>query len=419
MKNIIIAVLLLNSATTFAAQFSNTSTEVYDALIDAMSLRSLEAQSSNDEENTQTDNTDTCLWGGWISTRDSQGRCRAAFLLDVYNDPSIKNFGPTYSASMRCGAESLYRCNPVIFGTGTGRDSKGFCVSLPQIDSALLMNACREAASEHRTAHLEKLQKDPELLANYIAQTAEIALQCQQSGASCSDFVEVISRDVKPALTCHQSSALYPYISTTLSNSNMEMIDQLTGSLATEYNKHIEELLKNRNAAIEHNKNLLEQAIKQYSESEEVKKMNQKLEDNFTAHYNKSRRKIGSKGKSRSVGRCLMYAKLALVSGEFFSQYPSQMHAKDFGPHLTRAGFTNLMNTPGYEEITPETAPAGAVIVYKGGTSGHIEMKMPDGGYGSDHWNDVPISDYLNRTPIGIYVKIPNPIEGVVEVPNE
>ena len=198
------------------------------------------------------------------------------------------------------------------------------------------------------------------------------------------------------------------------------MIDQLTGSLASEYNQHMETLLRDRNNAIAHNQTLITQALTQYSSSTGVKNMWDKLEANFARHYNQSRRNIGVKRRQQSVGRCLMYTKLALVDAGYFSQYPSQLHAKDFGSHLSRAGFTNLMSTPGLESINVDNAPPGAVIVYKGGTSGHIEVKMEDGGYGSDHWNDVPISDYLNRTPIGIYVKLDeNVLNGLVEVPNE
>ena len=422
MKYTLVIYLALFGSGLFAAPNIDTTAHVHDALIRAMSSRSLEMQSQTEsnQNDSQSDSNNTCLWGGWISSRDSQGRCQPAFRLDVYNDPFIKSFGQTYNASMRCGAENLYRCNPTIFGKGTGRDARGFCVNLPSIDSALLMTACREAAAPSAPEHLKRMQTDAELLAQYINQAAQIALQCQQNGDSCAEFVEAISKDVKPALECHPANALFPYMSSTLSNSNMEMIDQLTGSLASEYNEHIAELLKNRNAAIEHNQSLLEQAIKQYGESDEVRRMNAKLEQNFKVHYDKYRTNIGSKRKQASVGRCLMYAKLALISGGFFSQYPSEFHAKDFGSHLTGAGFTNLMDTPGYKDITPETSPVGAVIVYEGGPSGHIEMKMPDGGYGSDHWNDVPIKDYLNRTPIGIYVKIDeNVLNGLVEVPNE
>ncbi|PIP91529.1 MAG: hypothetical protein COW79_01910, partial [Bdellovibrionales bacterium CG22_combo_CG10-13_8_21_14_all_38_13] len=232
------------------------------SLLDAMSSLSLGDQTiDQDNRDQEADDSDTCLWGGWLSTKTETGECQAAFLQSVYNDPYIKNFGPTYKADLRCGAANLYRCNPVIFGqASSGRDSKGYCVNIPSPDSALLMSACKTAAAEHSQEHLEQLKKNPELLANYIAQSAEIALQCRQGGSNCNEFIEAVTSELKPALTCHQSSALFPYLGNTMSQSNLSMIDQLTGSLGSEYNSYVENLLQNRDAALTHNKNILDQA---------------------------------------------------------------------------------------------------------------------------------------------------------------
>lgn len=391
------------------------------SLLDAMSSLSLAEQTMDqDERNQEADSTDTCLWGGWISTKSESGECQAAFLLDVYNDPYIKNFGQTYDASLRCGAATLYRCNPVIFGKSeTGRDSKGYCVNIPRPDSALLMTACRTVAAEHSQEHLEQLKKDPELLANYITQSAEIALQCNQGGSNCNEFIQAVTNEVRPALTCHQASALFPYIGSTMSESNFSMIDQLTGSLGTQYNNYLEQLLANREAALAHNRSILNQAIEQYSNSDGVRRMWTRLNNRFTTRLNGSRRPVGSKPATLSIRKCLMYVKFGLVSGGFMS-YPGTRHAQDFGPQLRNAGFTNLMDMPGFENITPENAPPGAVIIYRGGDSGHIEVKMEDGRYGSDFVSNSPISARTSRrVPIGIYVKIPTNIDGLVEVPNE
>lgn len=422
MKPIFTLLILLLSFNVLAVTDIDPSESVHDALMDAMQSRALQTQStSTGTQEQEGDNTDTCLWGGWISTKDEAGRCQAAYRLDVYNDPYIKNFGQTYDRTMSCGSENLFRCNPVIFGKAeSGRDSRGYCVVVPQADSALIMTACREAARTNAAEHLKKMQTDPQLLAQYINQAAEIAVQCRQGGSTCGDFIEAISQGVKPALSCHQSSALFPYMSSTLSETNMNMIDQLTGSLGSEYNTYIENLLQNRNAAIEHNQNLMQQAIQQYSSSNDVSRMWARLNQNLTVHYNSRRRRIGSKSRGASVGRCLMYVKMSMLSGNFFNNYPSQLHARDFGSNLSRAGFTNLMETPGFEEIDPENAPAGSIIVYRGGDSGHIEVKTEDGRYMSDFVSSTPISSRTNRrVPIGIYVKIPDNIEGLVEVPNE
>lgn len=422
MRVLILSFILLLSSDLWSQSSVEPTTSSQGSLLDAMSSLSLAEQSvDQDNRDQEADEADTCLWGGWISTKSDTGECQPAHLQSVYNDPYIKNFGPVYDTGMRCGAANLYRCNPVVFGKAQeGRDSKGYCVNIPRADSALLMAACRSVAAEHSTEHFNQLKKDPELLANYIAQSAEIALQCRQGGSDCNEFIEAITSEVRPALGCHETSTLFPYMGNIMSPNNLAMIDQLTGSLGSQYNTYLEELLSSREAALTHNKNLLDQAIAQYSSSDDVRRMHARLNQRFTVRLSSSRRPSGSKSSSTSIGRCLMYVKFGMLSGGFASSYPPGAHAQGFGPELRKMGFTNLMKTPGFEDLTPENAPPGAVIVYSGGRSGHIEVKMEDGRYGSDFVSNTPISSRTRaRVPIGIYVKIPRNIEGLVEVPNE
>jgi len=355
MRSLTLTLFLTFSFNAFAQSTIEPTSNNQGSLLDAMSSLSLADQTiDQDNRDQEADDSDTCLWGGWLSTKTETGECQAAFLQSVYNDPYIKNFGPTYKADLRCGAPSLYRCNPVIFGqASSGRDAKGYCVNIPSPDSALLMSACKSAAAEHSQEHLEQLKKNPELLANYIAQSAEIAIQCRQGGTNCNEFIEAVTSEVRPALTCHQSSALFPYLGNIMSQSNLSMIDQLTGSLGSEYNSYVENLLQNRDAALTHNKNILDQAIAQYSSSDGVMRMQARLRERFTVKLDKNRRRVGSKLATSSIGRCLMYVKFGLVSGGYMP-YPGTRHAQDFGPVLRNNGFTNLMNTPGFEDITPE-----------------------------------------------------------------
>lgn len=422
MRSLTLTLFLTFSFNAFAQSTIEPTSNNQGSLLDAMSSLSLADQTiDQDNRDQEADEADTCLWGGWISTKSETGECQAAFLVGVYSDPYIKNFGPTYGADLRCGAPTLYRCNPVIFGQAdSGRDAKGYCVNIPRPDSALLMNACKAAAAEHSKEHLEQLKKNPELLANYIAQSAEIALQCRQGGSSCNEFIEAVTNEVKPALSCHETSALFPFMGGTMSSNNLSMIDQLTGSLGSEYNSYIEKLLENREAALTHNRELLDKAIEQYSNSDDVRRMHTRLNQRFTVRLSSHRRPSGSKASTTSIGRCLMYVKFGLLSGGFATSYPPGAHAKDFGPKLKSMGFSNLMDMEGFDDINPENAPPGAVIVYSGGRSGHIEVKMEDGRYGSDFVSNTPISSRTRaRVPIGIYVKIPRNIEGLVEVPNE
>jgi hypothetical protein len=422
----IIFAFVLQGAVQAEPQWSTSNAEQFqDALMKAGENQSEETDYADPDENENPDfqlpdDIDTCLWGGWISTKNKQGQCQPPYRTGVNNDPYIQGFGPTYNSSMQCGGATLYRCNPVIFGTGTGRDTKGFCVDVATPDPKAMMVACQIASRPSRAMHIQKLSNDPQLLAQYISQAAEISLQCKIANTGCEDFLHDITDEVKPALSCHQQMNLYPHMLTGLSEFNIKMIDELTGSLGSDYGRYLDDLSKRRDQALKHNRQILDQAIANYSSSTQVANMFKNLRTNFTRRHNKYRNYVGPKPAGVSSKRCLMHVKLGLVAGKLFSSYPGTQAAQDFGPNLTRAGFTNLMGMPGMEHITPENAPAGAIIVYRGGDYGHIEVKMDDGNYGSDFVKDAPISAYSSkRRPIGVYVKIPSEIPGMIEVPNE
>lgn len=63
------------------------------------------------------------------------------------------------------------------------------------------------------------------------------------------------------------------------------------------------------------------------------------------------------------------------------------LHAKDTGPALRAAGFQQVSG------CTAANAPNGAVMVYSGGRSGHIEIKVVRGG------EDYYCSDYCGQEP--------------------
>lgn len=147
----------------------------------------------------------------------------------------------------------------------------------------------------------------------------------------------------------------------------------------------------------------LQKKYQSYSDSNQVKNMIAKLRVNLTKNCTASgcsgKRKPGSKGK------CLRYIKYGLLGGGFTKEYSGTLHAKDSGADLKRYGFKNLMSDPTYAQMTARDAPIGAILVYSGGKSGHVEMKSGENEYLSDHANNIPISDYLPRKLIGVYVK--------------
>lgn len=122
-----------------------------------------------------------------------------------------------------------------------------------------------------------------------------------------------------------------------------------------------------------------------------------------------------AKEANRSIGLCTKYVKHALWEKEprFMESYPGTVYAVDSGDFLKEAGFSNLLDLDSFKNMTPSSAPKGAVLVYRNtsrrdGRAGHVEIKLDDNKFGSDHLNTRAISDYHpHRELIGIYIQIP------------
>lgn len=128
-------------------------------------------------------------------------------------------------------------------------------------------------------------------------------------------------------------------------------------------------------------------------------------------------RSVGAKKEARrSIALCTKYVKHALWEKDprfITGKYPNGTFAVDSGEFLKGAGFSNLLDLDSFKNMTPKNAPKGAVLVYrntakKNGRPGHVEIKLDDKRYGSDHINTRAISEYHpQRELIGIYVQIP------------
>ena len=131
----------------------------------------------------------------------------------------------------------------------------------------------------------------------------------------------------------------------------------------------------------------------------------------------------GRKG-SVSVGSCWRHVKYGLVAGNYADGYMNKnkqsypytatASAKNAGKEFfekPEVGFTNLLKNESFKNLTSVDAPIGAVLVYEGGTHGHVEVKTNSGEFISDYRSHDPIdvaTSYLrnSRKLIGIYVKI-------------
>lgn len=126
-----------------------------------------------------------------------------------------------------------------------------------------------------------------------------------------------------------------------------------------------------------------------------------------------------------SINKCYRYVKYALQNsgnrnnGEepLVDTYLDGLRAKDAGADLVEQGFVNILNYPHIKSkiLSPANAPKGAILVYEGGKSGHIEIKGED-----SRGQTVYISDYMSysartrdslvistpyRKLIGVYIK--------------
>lgn len=120
-------------------------------------------------------------------------------------------------------------------------------------------------------------------------------------------------------------------------------------------------------------------------------------------------------GSANSKFQCYRGVKEALVGAGLVSEYWSERPACDAHEKgsLTKLGFQNILSD-GYRA---GNAPLGAVLVYSGGAAvchdsrgrrkgcGHIEVKLNENEFCSDHCKSIPVDQYLNRKLVGVYVK--------------
>jgi len=109
----------------------------------------------------------------------------------------------------------------------------------------------------------------------------------------------------------------------------------------------------------------------------------------------------------KSTGLCYRYVKKAL--NDRYTIKLSGGSAIDSFNQLQNFGFENKIDV--YK--TPRKAPKDSLLVYSGGTHGHIEIASGDGWYASDYISKNPrtcsplndVSCGRGRSLIGIFIK--------------
>ncbi len=137
-----------------------------------------------------------------------------------------------------------------------------------------------------------------------------------------------------------------------------------------------------------------------YSTSNGVKNMIARLRQNLRKNCTASR--CSGSRRPGTTGKCYRYVKWGLMAGGYSKNYIGGVHARDAGPHLRGIGFKNIMGP----NVNSRNAPVGAILVYTGGKSGHIEVKAGANEYLSDFSSSGPIDSRTSaRRLIGVYVK--------------
>jgi hypothetical protein len=101
-----------------------------------------------------------CFFGGWPSFRSGKKNlCRPPW--EFAKDAELKKFGPRYDRKHWCGSDTLFRCNPLIFGPA--ESGKGTCVTISNYNN--VTELCHD--------HLKKSKKDTQLLYRKFEKDAE------------------------------------------------------------------------------------------------------------------------------------------------------------------------------------------------------------------------------------------------------
>lgn len=385
-----------------------------------------------------------CNFGGWMSLLDKEGNCLPPWKSIVRENDGIADFGQPYTRKYSCGANGLFRCNPLVFGPGD--DGKGHCVTTNDKDANLATKACLENSSPKAIQdQIVRLSKAPEKHAQFIGVAAETVRYCKsQTGGAvyCEELEGILTNSTKRLADCTKNTDLYEFLPFVVSPLNEDEINKITNNLVPGFEKFIKEKEEKRLAAIAHNKKVFTDAAIEYSKSAKALKMIETVKANTTkclesscktksgnwkrtVYYDK-KTKSRKKSAKKSMAYCYRYVKYGMVGSYVDDKWDvSGTYAVHAGRGLERAGFQNIKNNPAFAGMTPETAPIGAIIVYKKrgaakGRPGHIEVKTAESEYVSDFINDEPTTVGGARIPIGIYINIPDEtMDKLVEVPSE
>ncbi|MCO4755839.1 MAG: hypothetical protein KC478_15265 [Bacteriovoracaceae bacterium] len=385
-----------------------------------------------------------CFFGGWMT---DQGKtwCHEPWRYSEVQD--IKDFGPTYNSEYFCGGKNLFRCNPTIFGMPKkpnpklGRNpDRGICIKISSYDH--VTRKCTEQAMKYLDEFVEELEKDSKGLSSFLKHTAEILRYCEVDKLDyCAKLKEYLELVTKKAAECEKAQAgeLLPKVDPPLDADDLDKIviklepTPTPAPTPVKVDKPIPTpiptavvtptpVVTPKPEPTKKPEPTLDDKIAKYSNSYGTQKMIERMRETFTKNCS-DKGCIGSK-TNIPTGNCWRHVKHGVMAGGYARVYMEDLKvdypytrtasAKYAGRDFfddPKVGFTNLLKTEKYKNMSSTDAPKGAVLVYEGGAHGHIEVKTADKEYISDFRESNPIdaSNPYRRTTrklIGVYVKI-------------
>lgn len=384
-----------------------------------------------------------CFFGGWL-TNQTPNWCNEPW--KHASDPQAKELGPTYDSASYCGGKNLFRCNPVLFGMPKDHDPKlgknpdrGICIEIDSYKHVTAM--CVKEATKHIDNYIDVLSKDPKKLEQFLGHATEILNYCDKDKLNyCEGLKAYLQKITKKAEDCAKArvEATLPKVVPRLNNDIIKVTEKL---IEKEEPKPVVEVTpepiiepKPKPIIVEKPKedtirpverpeiDPLTQKILAYSNDPRTQRMIDRMREIYRRNCN-ARGCRGSKGNVPG-GACWRYVKHGLMKGSYADGYLEKhkqsypytptASAKNAGKEFfetKEVGFTNLLKTDKYKNLSSADAPVGAVLVYSGGKHGHVEVKASQSEYISDYRAGKPTdktSAYRAKTRklVGIYVKV-------------
>lgn len=368
-----------------------------------------------------------CFFGGWMT---SQGSTWCHEPWKHTKNQQIKDFGPTYNSENYCGGKDLFRCNPVLFGKPKNPDPKlgrnpdrGICIKISSYDH--VTRKCTEEAGKYLDELVDELKNDMKGLEQFLSHTAEILRYCEKDKLDYCDvlksYLEKVTKRAKDCET-EEAKTMLPKVVAPLDQKELQ---EVADRLAEKDKVVVKPVVVKKDPVVTPVKDAeskLKSKVDAYSNSNQTRRMIQKMKRIYTQKCS-SASCHGNKG-NEATGKCWRYVKHGVMAGDYADGYlekngqtypytasPSAKNAgKDFFERK-EVGFTNLLKTEEYKNLTSKNAPVGAVLVYSGGSHGHIEVKASENEYISDFRSSGPIDSRnayrrSSRMLIGIYVKV-------------